>query len=64
METVSKKTDRHKWIFTSRFRAGVYSWKASNLAIQRIREAVSEIKRGNRQDQPLAVEGAVFLSKN
>ena len=61
METVSKKPDKHKWVFTSRFRAGVYSWKASNLAIQRIREAVSEIKRVNRQDQFLAVEGAVLL---
>jgi len=64
VESVSKKSDRHKWIFTSRFRAGVYSWKASNLAIQRIREAVSEIKRVNRQDRPLAAEGAVvFIEK-
>ena len=64
MDAVSKKTDKHKWTFASRFRAGTYSWKASNLAIQRIKEAVSEIKLVNRQNRPLAAEGAVlFIEK-
>jgi len=34
----------HKWVFPARFKAGAYSWKASRLACQRLREAVSEIR--------------------
>jgi len=64
VNSVSKKTSKHKWAFTSRFRTGAYSWKASRLAIQRIKEAVSEIKLVNKQDRPLAAEGAVlFIEK-
>jgi len=63
VDAVSKKTDKHKWTFSSRFRAGAYSWKASSLAIQRIKEAVSEIKLVNRQNRPLAAEGAVLFIK-
>jgi hypothetical protein len=53
---MNKQTAKHKWTFTSRFRAGAYGWKASRLAIQRIKEAVSEIKQVNRHDRLLAVE--------
>ena len=52
---------KHKWIFLSRFRAGAYSWKASRLACQRLREAVSEIKKVTKKDPALGAEGAVRL---
>lgn len=50
-----------KWTFPSRFRTGAYSWKASRLACQRLREAVSEIKKVARKDPVLGAEGAVSL---
>ncbi len=52
---------KHKWIFPARFRAGVYNWKASRLACQRLREAVSEIKKVAKKDPVLGAEGAVRL---
>jgi hypothetical protein len=52
---------KHKWIFPSRFRAGAYSWKASKLACQRLREAVSEIKKVAKKAPVLGAEGAVRL---
>ncbi|MGB5670902.1 MAG: hypothetical protein WBM71_10150, partial [Sedimenticolaceae bacterium] len=51
----------HKWTFLSRFRAGAYSWKASRLACQRLREAVSEIKKIAKKDPLIGAEGAVRL---
>ena len=39
---VMSKPDKHKWIFPARFRTGAYSWQASRLACQRLREAVSD----------------------
>jgi len=56
-----KKPDKHKWIFPARFRTGAYSWKASRLAGQRLREAVSEIKKVARKDPVHAAEGAIRL---
>jgi hypothetical protein len=55
------KPKKHKWIFPARFRSGVYSWKASRLACQRLREAVSEIKKVAKKDPDLGAEGAVRL---
>ncbi len=55
------KTARHKWVFPARFRTGAYSWKASRLAIQRLREAVSEIKKVTKKDPVLGAEGATRL---
>jgi len=55
------KSVKYKWIFTARFRTGVYSWKASKLACQRLREAVSEIKKVAKKDPDLGAEGAVRL---
>ncbi len=55
------KSEKHKWIFPARFRAGAYSWKASRLACQRLREAVSEIKKVSKKDPTLGAEGAVRL---
>jgi hypothetical protein len=52
---------KHKWIFPARFRAGAYSWKASKLACQRLREAVSEIKKVAKEAPVLGAEGAVRL---
>ena len=52
---------KHKWIFSARFRAGAYSWKASKLACQRLREAVSEIKKVAKKAPVLGAEGAVRL---
>jgi len=55
------KSPKHKWIFLARFRAGVYSWKSSRLACQRLREAVVEIKKVAKKEPLLAAEGAVRL---
>jgi hypothetical protein len=53
------KSPKHKWIFPARFGAGVYSWKSSRLACQRLREAVSEIKKVAKKEPVLAAEVAV-----
>ena len=54
-------SEKHKWTFPARFRTGVYSWKSSRLACQRLREAVSEIKKVARKDPVAGAEGAVRL---
>jgi hypothetical protein len=57
------KSERHRWQFAGRFRRNAFGWR-SQPAIQRVREAVSEIKRMARRDPILAAEGAVvFLEK-
>jgi hypothetical protein len=54
---------KHKWAFAPRFRRGSFGWK-SRPAIQRVKEALSEIKKTARKDPLLAAEGAVlFLEK-
>jgi hypothetical protein len=54
---------KHKWAFSPRFRRGSFGWK-SQPAIQRVKEAVSEIRKTARKDPLLAAEGAVlFLEK-
>jgi len=59
-----RKTNSHKWVFTSRFRTNAYSWKASKLACKRIKEAVSEIKKVTRKDPVLGAEGSIkFMEK-
>lgn len=55
------KPAKHKWIFPARFRANAYGWKASRLACQRLREAVSEIKKVGKKDLVSGAEGAVRL---
>jgi len=55
------KPEKYKWIFPARFRTGAYSWKASRLACQRLREAVSEIKKVAKKDPILGAEGATRL---
>jgi tetratricopeptide (TPR) repeat protein len=49
-----------RWEFTQRFRRGAFGWK-SQLAIRRVRQAVSEIKTVGRHDPALAAEGAVLF---
>lgn len=50
----------YRWEFKARFRRHAFGWR-SQPAIQRIKEAVSEIKRVARRDPVLAGEGAVVL---
>lgn len=52
---------KHKWEFPNRFRARAFGWRGSRLACQRIREAVSEIKKVGKTDAVLGAEGAVRL---
>lgn len=54
----------HKWEFRNRFRRNAFGWRSSSLAVQRVKEAVSEIKKIAKSDPLLAAEGAViFLEK-
>ena len=55
------KAAAHKWSFPARFRAGAYGWKSSRLACQRLREAVSEIKKVAKKEPVLGAEGTVSL---
>lgn len=50
----------HKWQFASRFRRHAFGWR-SDTPIQRIKEALSEIKQVARKEPVLAAEGAVTL---
>jgi len=50
----------HTWEFKRRFRRHAFGWK-SQPAIQRIKQAVSEIKKAARRDPVLAAEGAVLF---
>lgn len=53
--------EKHSWTFKSRLRARTFGWKASSLAIKRIKEAVSEIRKVSRTDPVTAADGAVTL---
>lgn len=58
-----RNSANHTWQFRTRFRKTAFGWK-SQPAIQRVREAVSEIKQVARRDSLVAAEGAVlFLEK-
>ena len=62
-EEVAAKTEAHKWEFKACFRRHAFGWK-SRPAIQRVKEAVAEIKKVGRKDEVLAAEGAVaFLER-
>lgn len=54
------KPPPHPWAFRARFRKHAFGWR-SQPAIQRIKEAVAEIKRVARTDKVTAAEGAVLL---
>ena len=51
---------KHKWQFASRFRRHAFGWR-SDTPIQRIKEALAEIKPLARKEPVLAAEGAVAL---
>ncbi|MCC7006852.1 MAG: hypothetical protein IT497_09455 [Ottowia sp.] len=50
----------HKWQFASRFRRNAFGWR-SDMPIQRIKEALAEIKQIARKDAITAANGAVIL---
>jgi hypothetical protein len=50
----------YKWEFKARFRRHAFGWK-SQPAIQRVKQAVSEIKNVARTEPVLAADGAVTL---
>ena len=53
----------YKWQFATRFRYHAFGWQ-SDKPIQRIKEALSEIKQVAKQEPALAAAGAVlFLEK-
>lgn len=54
------KGEAHKWDFKARFRRHAFGWR-SQPAIQRIKQALSEIKQVARKDSIIAAEGAVSL---
>lgn len=63
-EEIMAENKKHKWAFQSRFRRNAYGWRSSKLAVQRIKEAISEIKKAARKESETAAEGAVlFLEK-
>ncbi|MFN4343409.1 MAG: hypothetical protein ACK4FE_15450 [Azonexus sp.] len=50
----------HKWQFAPRFRRHAFGWR-SDTPIQRIKEALAEIKQVARKEPVLAADGAVTL---
>lgn len=50
-----------KWKFKSHFRARAFGWRGSRLAIQRLKEAVSEIDSNSRRAPIETADGAVYL---
>jgi hypothetical protein len=54
------KVESHKWEFKARFRRHAFGWK-SPPAVQRVAQAVREIKHVARSAPALAADGAVTL---
>jgi hypothetical protein len=52
------KSEAHKWEFKARFRRHAFGWRLQP-AIQRVKQAVAEIKKVARTDPMLAADGAV-----
>lgn len=50
----------HRWEFKARFRGRAFGWR-SQPAIQRVKEAVNEIRKVARRDPILGAEGAVLF---
>ena len=50
----------HAWQFTSRFRRRSFGWRSAT-PVQRVKEAVKEIKQVARKEPVVAAEGAVIL---
>jgi hypothetical protein len=60
MKRSPTRAEDHKWEFKARFRRQAFGWK-SQPAIQRVKQAASEIKKVARRDPVLAAEGAVLF---
>ncbi|REG58587.1 hypothetical protein B0G80_1246 [Paraburkholderia sp. BL6669N2] len=60
LKTGMSHTSSHRWTFAARFRRNAFGWKSA-LPIQRLKEAVVEIRQVARSDVILAAEGAVLL---
>jgi len=54
------QSEAHKWEFKARIRRHSFGWR-SQPAIQRIKQAVSEIKKVARKNRVIGAEGAVSL---
>lgn len=54
------RTEKHRWQFAGHFRRNAFGWR-SQPAIQRVREAVAEIKRVAYRDPISGAEGAVLF---
>jgi hypothetical protein len=52
-----------KWEFKSKFRANAYGWRASSLAVTRLKEAAAEIRSVAKSDPVLAGDGVVSLAE-
>jgi len=50
----------HKWQFSSHFRRHAFGWR-TGLPMQRLKEAIMEIKKVARKDPTLGAQGAVTL---
>lgn len=60
-ELLQPMTIKHKWMFKARLRSHAFGWRGSRLACQRLKEAVSEIKKVARTDPVTASDGVVSL---
>lgn len=58
--TSTESNPRHIWSFAPRFKRNGFGWR-SDLPIQRIKEALAEIKQVCKKDPVLAAEGALLL---
>jgi hypothetical protein len=54
------RPEPHKWEFRARFRRHAFGWK-SQPAIQRVRQAVAEVRKVARTDPMLGAEGTVLF---
>ena len=57
---VADRQTRHRWAFQTRFRRHAFGWR-SQPAVERVRQAVAEIKGVARKDPVLGAEGAVLF---
>lgn len=55
------KPAAHAWSFRSKFRRSAFGWRGSRTAIERVTEALAEIRDVGLVDPALAGEGAVLL---
>jgi tetratricopeptide (TPR) repeat protein len=63
MKSTTSSSSPATWQFTARFRRNAFGWR-SQLPIQRVKEAVTEIRQVARNNPIAAAEGAVaFLEK-